>query len=150
MNRYRRALAAALRAEAKAYGFTLVVWGAAALCAAERDFPSAYGAVAYVGGALGAMALIMVVAFGLPPEPARGAQQQYFGFGGIHVLAVPVALGIAWALSATITSQWLAFLVVGFVSSLAYQLLLGCEVWLSESSQETEDANHKISRRGDG
>ena len=139
MTKYRRALAAALREEAKAYGFTLVVWGAAALATAEQHLPTAYAALAYVGGALGAMALIMLVAFGVPPEPERDARRQQFGFGGIRVLAVPVALGLAWAFAATITTQWLAFLVVGFVSSLAYQLLLGCEVRLSGSKHEAEE-----------
>ena len=77
------------------------------------------------------MALIALLAFGVPPEPGQGSRPQRFGFGGIHVLAVPVALGVAWGLAAMVTTPWMTFLVVGFSASLAYQLVLGYEVQVS-------------------
>ena len=81
---YRRALRIALSGETKAYGFTLVVWGTGAIMVGDHGQPAAAGAVSFIGGTLGAMALVLVVAFvGSSEEPRRPSQ--HLGLGGLHV-----------------------------------------------------------------
>jgi hypothetical protein len=133
VERYRQALRAALRGETKAYGFTLVVWGTGELLTAQRGQPGKAGAIAFMAGILTAMGLTLIAAFhGLPRTEHRSAQQ-HFGFGGVHILAVPVAMAVGWALGAAIHTHWPAYLLAGFGASSAYQLLLGLEVLLTPS-----------------
>jgi hypothetical protein len=131
LNRYRQALQGALRGETKAYGFALVVWGTGALSETARRGPGVSGTLSLVGGVLLSMAIVMVSAFGGPPRAAERRERQHFGLGGIHVVAVPAALAVGWALAAVIRTRWLAYLVAGFAASATYHALLGLEVLLT-------------------
>lgn len=128
VKQYRKALRVALRGETKAYGFALIIWGNGALAINEHGVPDAAAAIAYIGGALAAMALVLLIAFDGPARPGRGSPSQHIGLGGIHVIAVPVAIAVGWCLSGVIDSSWLAFLASSFGAVTAYQLLLGLEV----------------------
>lgn len=108
--RYRDALRDALRGETKAYGFALVVWATGELVGEGHGPPQASGVIAFVGGILAAMAAVLIGAFGGPARTEHRAAQQHFGFGGVHIVAVPVAIGVGWALEVAIAAHWEAYL----------------------------------------
>lgn len=61
---YMRSLWFALRGQASAYGFTLVIWGTGALAIHQIGEPGPADVFAYVGGALSAAMLVVAGAFG--------------------------------------------------------------------------------------
>lgn len=132
-SRYRKALQHALGGETRAYGFALVVWTTAALASAERGTPKQAAAIAYVAGALAAMAVVIIATFGGPTETIkRQPNVPQRAAGTVHLFSVAIAILAGWGLAAVLTTGWLAFLVAGFVSVLLYQLILGVEAAASE------------------
>jgi hypothetical protein len=124
---FRRSLRNALASEAKAYGFTLVIWGTGALVIGRQGFPSPPQVFAYVGGVLAAMALLLLIAFGdlrrrwTEEDPVR------FAFGAIHVISVLVALLVAWW-CATFIPGTVGFFLTPFLAVSVHQLLLAAEI----------------------
>jgi hypothetical protein len=138
VNRYRDALRDALRGETKAYGFALVVWGTGELVSTEHGSPRVTGVAAFVGGVLAAMAVVVFGAFGGPPRTERRTAEQHFGFGGVHIVAVPAAIAVGWAIAAATTNRALAYLAAGFGASAAYQVLLAAELLLTRDRDDRE------------
>jgi len=128
---YRRALRRALRGETKAYGFALVIWGTGSLAEDKLGSPGAGGSLGYIGGALIAMALVLIAAYGRPVTELATPPSQHFGLGGIHIISVPLSVAAGWLMTEIFAPKWLAFLAAGFVAALAFQVLLGFEVALT-------------------
>jgi hypothetical protein len=137
--RYRTALRAAISAESKAYGFTLVIWGTGALAIGLRGTPRAGDAIAYVGGALTSMALVVLLSFGGPTATWTSTELRRLAWGAIHVASVGAALGSGWAVADIVTTKWIAFFGAGAAAALVYQLALAFEVAVT-SEQEADDS----------
>lgn len=138
MHRYRQALRSVLNAEAKAYGFTLVIWGTGMLTEAQRGRPSPLGVVAFVGGAFLAMALTIVATLGGPMSKwGNRRQQRRYALGSVHLLSVAAAIASGWSLTLVVPSRPVAYLVAAAVAVVVYQLVVGIEVSLS--SEDGDD-----------
>jgi hypothetical protein len=132
LHRYRASLRDALAAEAKAYGFTLVTWGTGAMTTAVRGTPDAPQALAYVGGAFAAMALVILVTFAGTGERMTGEPPgRRLAWGAVHLVSVAAGLAAGWGAAELVVPRWGAFLCAGAAATLAYQLVLGLEVALS-------------------
>ena len=122
----------ALASEAKAYGFTLVIWGTGALVIGAQGFPTPAQVFAYVGGALMAMALVLFIAFGDLRRPWREEDPMRYAFGAIHVVSVLVALLVAWRFaSLPIMYGTRIFFLAPFLAVLTHQMILALEIRLS-------------------
>ena len=138
---YRKSLSIAVSAEAKAYGFTLVVWTTGAVTIAERGLPGVAGAFAYLGGILVAQTIVVFAAFGTPRSTWRVESEDRRTYGAIHVASVVLAVLSGWGLAAWIPDRALAYLVAGFTACVLYQLLLALEIALSVVREEPSDAS---------
>jgi hypothetical protein len=129
--RYREALRVVVAGESKAYGFTLVIWGTGTITLAQHGSPRAIDVMAFVGGALAAIAAVIATSYGgldveLEPKSARQRAA-----GAIHVSSVALAIACAWVLTTPVGIRWLAYGIAGTSACLIYQLVVGLEVLLS-------------------
>jgi len=131
LHRYREALRHCIASESKAYGFTLVIWTSAALVMADRGLPGRLGALAYLGGALAAMSIVVLISFGGPEATWENRPMPRFAFGAVHVGSVVLAVLAAWLVGSLVPVHGWSFLASGFTAAMAYQLLLGAEVAFS-------------------
>ncbi len=136
--RYRTALRAAVSSESKAYGFTLVIWGTGALAMSARGTPGTCGAVSYIGGALVAMAAVVMASFGGPMATWTSTELRRLAWGAVHLGSVAVAMAAGWGAAEAISLKWLAYFTAGLAAALLYQLVLALEVAFSQ--QEADDA----------
>lgn len=127
---YRLGLRAAVASSSKAYGFTLVIWSTAALTVSHHGIPKAGEAFAFLGGALAAMATIILASFGGWRATFSDIGLVRRAYGAIHLVSVVVAVLIGW-LAATLLDGAAAFAAASFGAVLAYNLLLALEVALS-------------------
>jgi len=135
--RFLEALRSILGVETKAYGFTLVVWGTGSLTEAQRGKPGRLDVVAFVGGALVALTLVILVAFGGPraPIPTRVRQRRH-ALGAVHVVSVSIAMACGWVVALVVTDTALSYLGASATAVLAYQLVVGLEGALSTDRSE--------------
>jgi hypothetical protein len=93
---YRRCLLATVRGSAAAYGYTLSVWTSGAALIHEHGQPSMLDIVLFLVGAVGAFALVALLALGgareLPHSLPEGALVLA---GTMHVISAGAALGAA-------------------------------------------------------
>lgn len=132
MHQYRQALRSILSTEAKAYGFTLVIWGTGMLTEAQRGRPSRLGVIAFVGGALLAMAVVIIATLGGPMSHwgHRKTRAQH-AIGSVHLISVAAAIASGWALTLLVPSRTLAYLVAAGTAVFVYQIVVGLELALS-------------------
>jgi hypothetical protein len=123
---FRSALQTVVAKEAKAYGFTLVVWSTGAFLLIERGKPTAPSILVFVGGILLAQAVVVLVAYGSPARTWVQPSQREYVWSTFH--AGPIAAGVllAWLLAAGTSGMW-AYFLAPLVAALAYQILLGLE-----------------------
>lgn len=103
----------------------------------NQGFPNPLQVFAYVGGALTAMALVLLIAFGDLKRPWREEDPERYAFGAIHVVSVLTALLVAWGLSGIVFGT-AVFYIVPFMAVLTHQMVLAVEIRLS------------LDRRGEG
>lgn len=147
---YRIALRTAVSSESKAYGFTLVVWGTAALTTSEQGPPGRAGTVAYLGGLLGGMAVVVLLALGGPTATWSTSHLRRYAAGAIHVVSVAAATAAGWGCAVLVERKWLAYLVAGFFASLVYQLVLGMEVAGTMAGDGSSPSEPSRRRRSSG
>ena len=135
---FKRSLRSALASEAKAYGFTLVIWGTGAMVVGNQGFPSPFQVFAFVGGALTAMALVLMIAFGDLRRPWREEDPERYAFGAIHIVSVVSALLVAWG-SSGIVFGTAVFFIVPFLAVLTHQMVLAVEIRLSLDRRSTRE-----------
>lgn len=138
---YRTALRAAISGETKAYGFTLVIWGTAAISEAERGSPGIAGVIAFVAGALCGMAMAILISFGHPGATWKPQHLRRHVFGAIHLVSVAVALVTGWCAAAAVGDKVLGYLAAGALAVIVYQLVLGFEVAVSAAGSNGENSN---------
>ncbi len=122
MSTYKSALRSTLKAERKAYGFTLVIWGGATVTSGVQGPTTTLEGISYVGGALAAMAAVILLTVHVAGAPDR-PESDRLALGAIHAISVACAIGGAWLAAELVRPVWLAYLVAGAVVTTAYQLL---------------------------
>jgi len=125
-----------LLSEAEAYGYTLSVWGSGALLIHVYHVPSAPAVLLFVLGGLLAFATMAAVAFSRPFRRVEAdADDTLIAASIIHVVATLGNLLLAWGviggLDAAGVGLAVSALVVGYQTSLAYNLLLLLEARLA-------------------
>ncbi len=132
MSTFRAALSRALASKAEMYGFPLIVWSSGALQSHRFGVPGVEGVLAFAGGALVAMAVVIVVTCrGLTcPLPKRDPSIR--AFGGIHVISVLGSIVCGWAVALAV-SGWVAFFVSALVTVLVFEGLLSVELHVAAS-----------------
>jgi hypothetical protein len=121
-------LASNLVAESKAYGYTLSIWGGGAILIAHYGVPDILQVGAYVGGALVAMAVLAVVAFGgLLAEQRRPEGEPPPVASMVHIVATGGSLLVSYLVSIVGKGRLppaLVFGLVGFLGTALYNTLL--------------------------
>jgi hypothetical protein len=134
MSDYRRALRNSVAAEARAFGFSLVVLVGAYVCVQEHGLPHISGAFAFLGGALLAQVLLAVAAFRHPLATWSGGEEdvEYYAFASLHVVSVVAAAFAAWGVAAAVNGHHdVAFFLTAFASLLVYGVLLALELGIA-------------------
>jgi hypothetical protein len=106
-------------ASAAPYGYTLTIWTSGAVLSHARGLPRTGDALLFLTGAVGAYAIVGLLAFGgvwerLAPEPARAV-----AWGGLHVFSVGLAIGAA-SLVAHLVADAGAWPLGGFLATAVY------------------------------
>ncbi|MFC6724268.1 hypothetical protein ACFQE1_07750 [Halobium palmae] len=136
----RSRLVSTCQAEAKAYGYTLTIWGGGALLIHAFGTPSPPDVFAYVFGALFGFALLVGYAFDSPLSSGGRDDDQrdgdFLAASTIHFLATPGNLLLAYAtillLAGTGIPHWAAYFAVGTEATLAYNVLTLLEDYIGE------------------
>jgi len=140
--RFRAALRTVVAKEAKAYGFTIVVWSTGAFLLVERGKPTAPAILVFVGALLLVQGMSIFLAYGSPLRVWHDPSRPEYVWSAFH--AGPIAAGVllAWLLSSQVSGMW-AYFLAPFVAALAYQLLLGLESLLlsAEDSASRSDSS---------
>jgi hypothetical protein len=135
VNRYRAALRSMVGAEAKAYGFTLLIWSTGAFLFHYHGFPRPFEVILFVAGAFTGMAVMTVVAFGGPRAAWRPeAEPRRYTYGAIHLLSVAAGMLAAWGIAASLP-RVPSFVVTPLLANVIYQGLIGVEVMLAEADE---------------
>jgi hypothetical protein len=132
---YREGLRVAVAGGAQTYGFTLVVWTTGALAISEQGLPRPLDALAFLGGALLATALIAIVTFAGLRSTWRDERPVSRAYGAIHAPSVAAGVLMGWLLAAALDGAF-AFAAASFVAVVPYNLLLAVEVALSRAGKE--------------
>lgn len=127
--RYRIALRNSVAAEARAFGFSLVVLATAYLTITYHGLPDAFGALCYVGGVLAGQTFSAAVAFGSMRETWRsGEGVEYRAPGAVHLLSPICGVLAGWGVAWAIGSHLLAFAAAGCAAVIVYQFVLAVEL----------------------
>ncbi|MGA9401027.1 hypothetical protein [Haladaptatus sp.] len=128
MNPQRR-LSRNLLSEARAYGYTLSIWGGGGLLLSQFGTPSTAEVFAYVGGAIVAFGLLALLTFGdVTAEPDMEKKMTATSF--VHVFATIGNLLVSYLLTFVLHGL-LAFLVVGVQTTFTYNVLLLPEEYIA-------------------
>ena len=145
MRQYRYALQMVVAKEAKAYGFSVVVWCCGAFLIIERGKPTAGAVLVFAGAALLAQVTNVLFSFGKPTRTWHGPQQREYVWTTFHAVPVAVPVLMAWGLAAGLAGAW-AYFVAPFCSIVVYELLLAVEsLFLS-----AEDRVTPVTKESDG
>lgn len=129
-------LAANLRSESSAYGYTLTIWGAGALLMHAYGTPNALEVFAYVGGALVGFGVLSWFAFEGPLAHVDDTDVEMTAVSMIHVAATAgnllVVLLVVNALHGAGVRSTATFGLVGAQSTVVYNFSLLLEDFLSE------------------
>lgn len=143
MNRYRSVLQTVVAKEAKAYGFTIVVWSAGALLITERGKPTPSAVLAFAGGIMLAQAIVLLAAYGSPTNVWTSRQHPEYVWSAFHALPVAAGVLLGWLLAAATSGLW-AYLLAPLCAVLAYELLLGLESMLLSAPQSASRSDRSL------
>ena len=130
MNGFQQALGRAVASKAEMYGFPLIVWSSGGLQVHRFGMPGMVGVLAFAGGALVSMALVVAITCrGLTcPLPQRNTSVR--AFGAIHVVSVLGSVVAGWAV-ATVAHGAIAFFLSSLVTVFVFEMLLSLELYVA-------------------
>jgi hypothetical protein len=122
------------------YGFPLIVWSSGGLQVHRFGMPGIGGVLAYAGGALAAMTIVVVLACGGLSACLPKRDPSLRAFGGIHIVSVLGSVIIGWAVALPADGV-LAFLLSSFVTVVIFEVLLSLELHMAagRSAGRSED-----------
>lgn len=139
-------LAQNITSESKAYGYTLSIWGGGSILGQIYGPPNLVQTFLYVGGALVAFGLIVLLTFNqLFVDASLGSEIPVPSM--FHLIATLGTLVVGFVLAKIISiaalPQLIGFLLVGFQVTLLYNFLLPAETGFFEktiqSKRETDE-----------
>ena len=128
MNGFQQALGRAVASKAEMYGFPLIVWSSGGLQVHRFGMPGMLGVLAFAGGALVGMAVVVgITCRGFSrPLPQRDASIR--AFGAIHVVSVLGSVLAGWAGAMVAHGSW-AFFLASLVTVFVFEMLLSLELY---------------------
>ncbi len=126
LRRYRSDLRSVVGASSTAYGYTLIVWSTGAVLSHAYGPPSPPQVFAFFGGAIVGFAVVGILAFGGVTVEFGGGTNHVELWGGFHFISVGLAVGVAWWVSAHVSSLS-GWPLGAFVATAAYLVVVGVE-----------------------
>jgi len=114
--------------QSRAYGFTLVIWSTALLAIDQNGLPGTLDIVLYVLGALTALTVVIVVAFG--PwrfRYAPGNEPRRHPLGMLHLPSIVLGVTAGWVVTHRLAGHD-AFYVAPLAAVLLFELVLALEI----------------------
>ena len=130
---YRAHLQTAVANSAAPYGYTLTIWTSGAVTTHARGVPTAWEALLFLAGAVIGFGVAAALAYGRPSEilAPRGHSPVRL-WGGFHLLSVGLAIGAA-TLVTTVVRDSFDWLIVGFVATLVYLVVIAAQFTLADT-----------------
>ena len=133
---YRSHLKTAVASSAAPYGYTLTIWTSGAVTTHSRGIPTAWEALLFLAGAVLGFGVTAALAYGRPSEilaPREHGSVRLWG--GFHFVSVGLAIGAAALVTATVKDP-VAWMIVGFVATLVYLVVIAGQFTLADSHEE--------------
>lgn len=132
VSKYRRALRNSVSAEARAYGFSLVVLTTGYLCVDEHKLPGQLGALSFLAGALLAEVIVAIGAFReFGATWSTGEQVEYRAYASVRVLSVVAGVFAGWGIATVVHGHDLAYFLSALVAVTVYELTMAGELALA-------------------
>jgi hypothetical protein len=112
------------------YGFPLIIWSSGAVQVHRFGVPGILGIIAYCGGGLVAMAVVIGITCRGFSSALPKRDPSVRAFGGIHVLSVIGSIVAGWAATLPLRGS-LAFFVGSLVTVVVFEGLLTLELHLA-------------------
>lgn len=132
---YRDNLRIAVGTSAAPYGYTLATWTTGAVLVHARGLPDTLDALLFMVGAVLGFAFVGALAFGGLRAHYVTRKREAVLWGSLHFPSVGLAIGAAWLVSYAVPNV-LAWPLGAFSSTVAYLLVMGLEVTLTEVQDE--------------
>lgn len=129
---FRHALSAAAAQAAIAYGYTLTIWSTGAVLMDIHGKPRVLDAFLFIAGAVTAFLLVELIATrGFGDFESAGSRKATLLTGSLHVVSAGVAVGCATIVGEIFNGDEI-WPLAAFAATLAYLMLAGTQLWLSE------------------
>lgn len=133
---YRTHLQSAVASSAAPYGYTLTIWTSGAVTTHARGVPTAWEALLFLAGAVIGFAVSAALAYGSPREVLASREHPAVRlWGGFHLVSVGLAIGAA-ALVTAMVKDPIVWMIVGFVATLVYLLVIAAQFTLADAHAE--------------
>ncbi|MGA8217747.1 MAG: hypothetical protein WB771_04215 [Solirubrobacterales bacterium] len=130
---YRTHLKSAVATSAAPYGYTLTIWTSGAVTTHARGIPAAWEALLFLAGAVLGFAITAALAYGRPGEVLASREHGSVRlWGGFHLVSVGLAIGAA-ALATALVKSPVAWMIVGFASTLVYLVVIAAQFTLADA-----------------
>ena len=130
---YRTHLKSAVAASAAPYGYTLTIWTSGAVTTHARGIPTAWEALLFLSGAVLGFGVAAAFAYGRPSEILASREHGSVRlWGGFHLVSVGLAIGAAALVTASIKNP-VAWMIVGFVATLVYLVVIAAQFTLADA-----------------
>ena len=130
---YRSHLKTAVATSAAPYGYTLTIWTSGAVTTHSRGIPTAWEALLFLAGAVLGFGVTAALAYGRPSEILASREHGSVRlWGGFHLVSVGLAIGGAALVTATVKDP-VAWMIVGFVATLVYLVVIAGQFTLADS-----------------
>jgi hypothetical protein len=132
---YRSHLKSAVATSAAPYGYTLTIWTSGAVTTHSRGIPTAWEALLFLAGAVLGFGIAAALAYGRPSEilaPREHGSVRLWG--GFHLVSVGLAIGAAALVTAAVKDP-VAWMIVGFVATLVYLVVIAGQFTLADSHE---------------
>lgn len=133
---FRHALSAVAAQAAIAYGYTLTIWSSGAVLIDIDGKPRVVDVFLFIAGAVTAFLLVELVATsGLSDSESTGSRKGTLVTGSLTVISAGVAVGCATIVGEILSGDKI-WPLASFAATLAYLMLAGTQLWLSERLTE--------------
>ena len=132
LGRYRADLRNVVGSSASAYGYTLTVWSTASVLTHAYALPSPPEVFSFFLGAVVGFAVVGTFAFGGVTAEFGGESRRVQLWGSFRFVSVALAVGVAWLLSAHVSSMP-GWPLGSFVATVCYFVVVGAENALADA-----------------
>ena len=130
MSEIQNALSRAVASKAEMYGFPLIIWSSGGLQVHRFGMPGIVGVMAFAGGALVSMAVVIAIACRGFMRPLPRRESSVRAFGGIHVVSVLGSVVAGWAVAMVVRGA-IAFFLASLVTVFVFEMLLTLELFVA-------------------